>query len=216
MKLLLAVSFLLISMQSYAQRTIPFSFTSDDDNKLVKENDSVKFYRATDDTANIVSINEETSYYRLLTKSKKVVAEGLFVVDGDRNLQEGKWTQYHDNGKIMLTGYYKKSKPIGTWEEYFANGKIKTVTNYGIITDKDGLSSCMSGSYQEYYNNGKLKVNGFYAAERKKISDTIEIEDPVSGIKSRKIVSQSAYRSQKAGTWDYYTENGEFDKKEDF
>ena len=205
----------LVCKHSFGQSPIPFKFTSDDDNRLVKENDSVKMYRATDDTGSLVSINEEASYYKLLTKSRKVLAEGAFVADGDKFLQEGKWVQYFENGKIMLSGNYKRSKAIGTWEEYYANGKLRTVSNYGGVVDKDGLSTCLSGSYQEYYNSGRLKLNGFYAAERRKVSDTMEVEDPVTGSKVYKVVSLSVYKPVKAGTWEYYTESGELDKKED-
>ena len=215
MRLLLLLAVVLIPHIGHAQMGIPFAFTSDDDNKLIKENDSVKLYRATDDSAHIVSINEETNYYRLLTKGRRVIAEGAFIADGDHYLQDGKWTQYFENGRVMLTGYYKRSKQVGTWEEYFQGGKVKVIANYGIMIDKDGISSCMSGSYQEFYGNGKLKVNGFYGAERKKVADTVEVEDPVSGTKSRHVVSQSTYVAQKTGTWEYYTEEGEFDKKEE-
>jgi antitoxin component YwqK of YwqJK toxin-antitoxin module len=216
MRSLLTIGLFLTLGNVHAQSLIPFKFTSDDDNRMVKENDSVKIYKATDDTSHLVSIDEETSYYRLLTRNRKVIAEGAFVADGDNNLQEGKWSQYFDNGKVMLTGYYKKSKPIGTWEEYYPSGKLKTLSNYGAVLDKDGTSTCLSGSYQEFYSNGRLKVNGFYAAERKKVSDTVEVEDPVSGTKIHKVVSQSAYRPVKTGTWEYYTEEGEFEKKTDF
>lgn len=215
MRFIFFACFALLSQIAYAQSPIPFAFTSDDDNKLIKENDSVKLYRATNDTASIVSINEETNYYRLLTKSHKLIAEGSFSIEGERNLQEGKWFQYYDNGKVMLTGYYKKSRPVGTWEEYYSSGKIKAIKNYGIIIDKDGTSTCLSGSYQEFYSSGKLKVNGFYGAERKKVSDTVEVEDPVSGSKIKKVVSQSVYKGEKTGTWEYYTEEGEVEKKEE-
>src|ERR1700733_3468721 len=70
---------------------IPFEFTSEEDNRLIKEDDSFKYYVASGDTNQVVCINEETYGYKLLSKDRKVIADGSFIIEGDKYLQDGKW-----------------------------------------------------------------------------------------------------------------------------
>lgn len=213
-----AIIFLLpVTFHCAAQNLIPFRFTSDDENKLIRENDSVKYYSATDDTAHIVALSEEPAYYKLMTRDKKViVAEGAFIIDGEKNIQDGKWTERFDNGKTRIAGTYHKGRPVGTWMEYYNTGKPRVIYNYGLFLDKSELSSSMSGSYNEYYPSGKLKVSGFYAANLAVYYDTILVTDPVTGSEVRKTVKHRGLNAEKAGHWEYYTEDGELEKKEDF
>jgi hypothetical protein len=201
-----------------SQTLIPFKFTAEDENRLIKENDTVRYYIATDDTVNVVALNEDALYYKLVNRKdkKKVVAEGGLVAEGDGFLQHGRWVQYHSNGKVSITGSYLKGKPAGLWEEYYQDGHIRLSYNYAIITDKDGTNTCISGSYQEFYNNGQLKVSGFYAADRNRAKDTLTVEDPVTGTKVSKTIARSVYTIRRAGYWDSYSENGELDKREEF
>jgi len=216
MRLLLSVLLISLSLHAGAQTIMPFEFTSEEENKLLKENDTVKYYVASHDTSKIVAINEDGLYYKLLGKNRGVIDEGGFVMDGEKYLQDGKWTRHFENGKTKVTGYFHKGKPVGTWEEFGENGKLKAVSNYALIIDKDGsMQTCMSGTNETYYSNGNLKTRGFYAAEQKTVEDTIEVEDPVSGNKVLKSISHSAYKKKKTGHWEYYTENGELEKKED-
>ena len=215
----LPVIFCLCSVsKSIAQNafpTISFEFTSEEDNRVIKENDSLKYYAATGDSSNIVCIDEDASYYKLLTKDHKLVAEGGFVLDGEKYLQIGKWTEHFSSGKVKLTGYYEKGRPIGTWQEYYNTGKLKTICNYAAISDKGVNRSCISGSYQEYYPSGKIKLNGFYSAVAQIITDTVTVEDPVEDKKIYKLQTHSIYTPEKIGRLEYYDENGELDKKED-
>src|ERR1700733_9715242 len=165
LKPLLIILFLAISTRACAQENlIPFNFTSEDENSLIKENDSIKYYVATGDTNNTVAINEEASWYKLYNKDHKLIAEGAFIMEGDKFLQDGKWVEKYDNGKIELTGYYHKNKPIGTWTAYYNSGKVKAGSNYGIVIYKGEPLYSLTGSYQEYYPGGTLKVSGFYSA----------------------------------------------------
>jgi antitoxin component YwqK of YwqJK toxin-antitoxin module len=199
----------------YCQVTIPFEFISEEENHLIKENDSVKFFIASGDSANTVSINEEASYYKLFNRDRRVIAEGPFIAEGDKYLQDGKWTAYFNNGKIKVIGYYKRNMPVGTWQEFYSSGKPKVISNYAIFIDRE-LITCMSGSYQEYYPTGKLKVSGFYAAEAHKTADTLLVEDPVSGETKKVVQKHNDLKPVKTGRWEYYTEEGELDKKEEF
>jgi antitoxin component YwqK of YwqJK toxin-antitoxin module len=214
------VLFVLLSAVAAGARAqmvlIPLEFTSEDDNKLIKEEDSFRYYKATGDTANIVCLNEDASYYTLLSKDSKVVAEGAYVVEGDKYLQDGKWILNFDNGKIRRTGYYKKGMPIGTWQDYFSTGKLRKISNYGIF-EQDGVQySSLSGSYQEYHQNGKLKVNGFYAATVSTTYDTIVVNDPVTGAEKQTLMPRKKLVGNRTGQWEYYTETGEAEKKETY
>lgn len=202
-------------MLTYAQSLISFEFTSEDENPLIKENDSFKYYIASGDTANTVCLSEEMSLYRLLNKDRKVIAEGNYSLQGDKYQQEGKWTEWYNSGKLKRTGYYMSGLPVGTWQEFYSNGKPKFISNYGIFISKGETYSCLSGSYQEFYQNGKLKVNGLYSAEIKTVHDTVSVTDPVTGHEVKKDMARKVLTPGKAGKWEYYDENGELDKKED-
>lgn len=205
-----------ITIKGHTQELISFEFASEEENRFLRENDSCKFYIASSDTALIVSLNEEASYYKLINKAEKVVAEGGYILENDKYLQAGKWTERYDNGKIKLTGYYRRNKPIGTWQSFYPTGKLKAVYNYTIIVnEKGGTNYCLSGTWQEYYPDGKLKVNGVYIASEAKATDTIEVEDPVTDQKILKVVSKVEYKPVKTGTWEYYSSSGELDKKEE-
>ncbi|MBL7690572.1 MAG: hypothetical protein JNM41_03190 [Flavipsychrobacter sp.] len=203
---------------AFGQALIPFKYTSEEENRLIKENDTVRYYIATGDTVNVVALNEEGMYYKLLNRKdkKKVVAEGGLVADGDGYLQHGRWVQYHSNGKTAISGSYIKGKPAGIWEEYFPDGRLKVSGHYAIISDKDGITTCRSGEYLEYYSSGQIKVSGYYAADRMISKDTTTVEDPVSGKSITKTISKSFYSPKKAGFWDYYSESGEAEKHEEF
>ena len=75
---------MLITVHSFAQSLIPFEFTSEDENRLLKENDSFKYYVASGDTMNTVGINEEGQYYKLLNKDLKLIAAGTFIMEGEK------------------------------------------------------------------------------------------------------------------------------------
>jgi antitoxin component YwqK of YwqJK toxin-antitoxin module len=207
--------FLFIAGNTFAQSLIPFEFTSEEENRLIKENDSFKYYVASEDTTNTVCINEEALYYKLLNKDLKVIASGNFIMEGDRFLQEGKWIEKYDNGKIKLTGYYLRNKPIGTWQEYYPNGKLKIVCNYSIFSQGGESAYCLSGTYQEYYSNGVLKVNGLYIASAIAHHDTITVTDPITRDDITKVITKKSVEAVRAGHWEYYDEHGELDKKED-
>jgi len=202
--------------RAFAQVNIPFAFTSEEDNRLIKENDSFKYYVATGDSSKMVGIDEDGSWYKLFGKDGKLIAEGAFIVEADKYLQHGHWTEHYPNGKVKITGFYTRNQPVGTWQEFYNTGKLKVVSNYAIIDDERGRrSSCLSGTYQEYYQSGKIKVSGFYTAVMTKINDTVEVEDPIAGEKKLVVSQTASYKAQKTGQWEHYEENGELEKKEE-
>ncbi len=200
----------------FSQVEPPFSFVSEDNNRLIKEEDSGKYYVASGDTSRIVFIGDETAAYKLFDRNHKILAEGNFSVDGDKYMREGKWTDYYENGAIKNTGYYHKDNPIGLWQHYYPDAKLKTLYTYALV-DNGAYYYCMSGSYQEFYENGQLKTNGFYKATiDEKSKDTTEVIDPETEKTVRKITTGKRPRPEKYGTWEYFTDKGELSKKEEF
>lgn len=216
-RLMLLPALLVMHRATMAQELIPFKYKSEDDNRLINENDSVSLYVGVGDTGIAVTINEELLYAKQVSRrnKKRIISEGSIVAEGDGYVQHGGWILYHTNGKPKLSGSFIKGKPAGAWEEYYTSGKLKKVYHYGVFADKDGTYTCMSGGYKEFYETGTLKVSGFYLAERHRTSDTQTVEDPVSGERKINTVSRSVYSSKKTGPWEYYTDAGEIEKKEE-
>ncbi|HXS38085.1 MAG TPA: hypothetical protein VN721_15385 [Flavipsychrobacter sp.] len=215
-KLILLVILTGLFKSSFAQVEMPFSFKSDDDNRLIKEEDSGSYYVATGDTTNIVFIGEDESIYRLFNIDNKLLCEGNFSTEGDRYLHEGKWTEYYTNGKIKTTGYYHKDNPVGLWQSFYSNGQLKRTCTYTLIENK-GTYYCMTGLYQDYFENGQVRISGLYKAIIDENSrDTVYSEDPVTGKSIPKIDIGHRPWPQKFGMWEYYDEKGALVKKENF
>ena len=201
---------------AFAQIEADFSFVSEEDNRLIKESDSGKFFVASGDTSRIIFLNDEAFYYRLLSKNKKVLAEGNFSNEGEKFYREGKWNEYYEDGKIKNTGHYYKNYPMGLWQRFYPNGKLKSLINYAIV-ENGANYFCMSGSFQDFFENGQIKTSGFYKATiDDKSKDTVIVEDPVSGRKFQKIEKGKNPHPEKFGTWEYFSDSGELLKKEEF
>ena len=207
----------LTAARAQGQTLIPFEFTSEEDNRFVKENDSCRCYVSSGDSSMTVCLNEENLFYKLVNHAQKTVAEGSYILEGEKYLQTGKWIEKYDNGRPKIVGCYRRNKPIGTWQEFYANGKVKTIYNYTIMVNEKGSTSfCLSGTWQEFYPDGKVKVNGYYLASETKVTDTLIVEDPITEQKVMKLTARTECKPVKTGTWEYYNENGELDKKDEF
>lgn len=214
-KLLLCLAICAVK-NSYAQVEMPLNFTSEDDNKIVKETDSGKYYAASKDAEMTVYIGEDPMVYRLYDKDNVLLVEGTLIADGDKYLHQGKWTEYYGKGKVKACGYYLRDRPMGNWRKYYPDGKLMSSYGYAPIENNGTPYYCMAGSYQEYYENGQLKVNGFYKAVIDENSkDTVIVQDPMTGNDVKKIIKGTRPRPEKYGTWEYYDEKGAVTKKED-
>jgi len=215
-KLILLLIVIALYKPSFAQVETPFSFTSADDNRLIKEEDSGSYYVATGDTTNMVFLTDDGSIYRLFNKDTTLLCEGSFSTEGDKYLHEGKWTEYYTNGKIKSTGYYQKNNPVGLWQTFYSNGHLKRTCTYTLI-ENQGTYYCMTGLYQDYFDNGQVRISGLYKAIIDGNSkDTIYTEDPVTGKNIPKIDIGHRPWPKKFGTWEYYDEQGALVKKENF
>jgi antitoxin component YwqK of YwqJK toxin-antitoxin module len=200
----------------YAQTEITFPYTSEDDNRLISETDSGKYYVADGDTTNIVFINDDGTSCRVMNSNHKVLCEGGLNNSQDQYLQDGKWTEYYPDGKIKTTGYYYLGKPMGTWVHYYSSGKPKSEYSYAIISENGSNNACLNGVYKEYYKSGKLKVQGFYKVDIDgTMNDTIMVKDPVTMTNKMVIQKVRAVQPEKIGKWEEYAENGATPQKED-
>lgn len=215
MKKIIAAAFLsTCTCICYAQIEIPLSFTSEDDNKVIKETDSGKYYKASGGDERTIFLSEDM-LYRLYDKDNKLLTEGTVSNDGDKFLREGKWTEFYTNGTIKNTGHYYKGSPVGTWIKFYPGGKLKQMCSYALI-ENSSTYYCMSGTYEEYFDNGHIKTSGLYKAvfdDRSK--DTIAVQDPETGKTTRRVISSTKPHSEKFGTWEYFNETGELIKKDE-
>jgi len=215
-KLLLCLILLATCKSGFAQVETPLNFTSEDENKVVKETDCGKYYTASKDADLTVFVGEDPMMYRLFDKDDVLLVEGTLVAEGDKYLHQGKWTEYYGKGKVKVSGYYVRDRPMGNWRKYYPSGKLMSSYTYAPIENGCTPYYCMAGSYQEYYENGQLKVNGFYKAVIDESSrDTVMVQDPMTGNDTKKIVKGTRPRAEKYGPWEYYSESGELTKKED-
>lgn len=216
MKAFTTITTFLIFLSSaiWAQVETPLHFTSEDDNKVIKETDSGKYYAASGSSEMTVFINEDMKY-RLFDKDNKLVMEGTISNDGDKYLKEGKWVEYYSSGKVKSTGSYHNNNPVGTWQKYYANGNPMSICSYTMIEGSNTFY-CMSGTYEEFFENGQLKIKGLYKATIvDKSKDTVWIQDPETGKQVQRMVVVSKAKPEKFGTWEYYNEKGELVKNEE-
>lgn len=217
MKYLLPLLFIAgLHTSLYAQKEIAFPFTSEDDNHLISETDSGKYYVADGDTTHIVFINDDGTSCRVMNGEHRILCTGDLSGSQDQYIQEGKWTEYYPDGKIKSTGYYYQGKPMGLWQHYYDNGKPKSEYSYAVVSENENNSSCLNGVYKEYYRSGALKTLGFYKADMDgTTNDTIMVKDPVTLNNKMVIQKTKAAHAEKIGKWETYPENGIAASKED-
>lgn len=199
----------------YAQKEITFPFTSEDDNRLISETDSGKYYVADGDTTNIVFINDDGTSCRVMNGEHHIICMGDLSGSQDQYLQEGKWVEYYPDGKIKSTGYYYQGKPMGLWQHYYSNGRLKSEYSYAVVSENENNSSCLNGVYKEYYKSGALKTLGFYKANMDgTTNDTIIVKDPMTGDNKMVVQKTKVAHAEKIGSWVSYPENGTAAPKE--
>jgi len=215
-RFLILAAFNMVCFAAFAQIEEPLRFTGEDENQLIKEADGGKYFTGAEDSSYTVFLGDDPLKYKLFNKDHKVIADGLLVAEGNVFLHEGKWTEYYDNGKVKSTGMYYKDHPIGNWQRFYEDGKLKLNCTFTLI-ENGAYYSCMTGDYKEYYENGKSKTTGFYKAVfDESLKDTVMVVNPDTGGEEMKTVKSTKPHAIKFGTWQYYNEQGELLKKEDF
>lgn len=114
----------------------------------------------------------------------------------------GYWKTYYENGELETSGYYDNGKKSGNWDEYHYNGVRKKTIYY-----QDGLMNRTSVNYE----NGNTMVTGGYDDNQQK--DGIWEQFYINW--RQKIRGEYAH-GKKEGKWEYYTEQSDLYKVENF
>lgn len=73
--------------------------------------------------------------------------------------RQGKWVDFHDNGKIRYTGEFKNNEPIGEFLYYSEEGTLVAKNNY--------LKKSNITETEMYAANGKVIAKGKYINKKK-------------------------------------------------
>ncbi|NJK96881.1 MAG: hypothetical protein HC905_19950 [Bacteroidales bacterium] len=77
------------------------------------------------------------------------------------NELNGSFKSFHSNGKLYLSGTYKKGLRYGTWKEYTEDGLISEISNYDEKGNFDGDLKSFDETGNHFstiiYDKGKVK-----------------------------------------------------------
>jgi len=109
---------------------------------LAQDNQLVKLYNkdSTVVSTGVVSNQQRQGLWKYFdAKTNKLITEGNF----EDNVQDGKWTTYHPDGKKRMELEYKNGKLFGPAKIYDADGYLKR--------DLTFQDSVLIGNFVEYY-----------------------------------------------------------------
>jgi uncharacterized protein len=106
--------------------------------------------------------------------------------------KDGKWTTWHENGKVRSVENYSNGAMVGVWQSWYDNGQLESDVNY------------TSGTAVFYYNTGKVNSKGSISSGAIHKGKWIGYYE--SGVKNY----EGAYTNegQKDGLWIWYNEKG--------
>lgn len=82
-----------------------------------------------------------------------IMSQGIVASSGiidETGVRQGKWTDYHENGKVKAIGIYEDNIRVGEWKFYHDNDTLEQIGSY----NKKGNSI---GTWRWYYNDGRLR-----------------------------------------------------------
>lgn len=88
-----------------------------------------------------VSKRMEAKYYRLIAKENGLYKVNDFFINNkpqmfsvyssmEPEVRDGKFTEWNENGRKLVTGSFKKNIPFGLWTSYNENGKDSLMYDY--------------------------------------------------------------------------------------
>ena len=103
----------------------------------------------------IVPYGKHTWYNDKGVLIKEESYDKLTFYDQDaQHLLHGKYTEYHDNGKIRTQGQYKEGNPDGSWNHFHFNGRVYEQGIY--------LNNIKDSLWQQWDDQGKLTKESLY------------------------------------------------------
>jgi antitoxin component YwqK of YwqJK toxin-antitoxin module len=172
----------------------------------LKNGISVLYYGDVMETINEISFYQNDTLHDALYSFYKsgILKESSKVVQGKK---EGIYKLYYPNGKIKLEAHYSNDICKGYSTEYYNNGKIKYTGNYSgsFIQARLECDTCTNKKFIfEDVNYNKLDIINQYSSDfRKELGAIMKDCDLKKSIKI----------PLKIGTWLYYDENGNIQKK---
>ena len=162
---------------------------------------------------------QESNFLRGRLNGKNIIFKnGVKIQEATYVLNElwGPYTEWNDEGKKMVEGYYKRNKQDSSWKYYYPQGILKKELYYkndtmlvwnqcyirGGCTVANG-----NGNYQETWGNGSVKMQG-------NIKDGYREGEWISYFENNKVKSKGCYRQgEKVGNWIEYYGNGNVKEK---
>jgi len=124
-----------------------------------------------------------------------VVEVGQLIGD----IKVGRWTYYHNNGRIQQIGSYRNNMQIGQWAYFYADGR----------KEKEGyfVDNILENHWSYFYPNGQKEKEGSY--------NVGEIDGQWTYYYSNgNIKKEGSYSSGKVdGEWKYYFQLGKKEKE---
>jgi len=127
-------------------------------------------------------------------ESDTKLKESFMVLEGNRNILDGKYMSYYQNGNIKSEGFYQNNDPIGYWNYYYEGGKLKM---RGQLKGNSNF-----GMWKYYYENGQLSMEGNIYNGKREEEWRFYFE---SGAKK----SRGDFKNgEKTGIWNHFYEDG--------
>ena len=115
---------------------------------------------------------QESTFLRGRLNGKNIIYKnGVKIQEATYVLNElwGPYTEWNDEGKKMVEGYYKRNKQDSSWKYYYPQGMLKKELFYKTDTMlvwnqcyiRGGCTVANgNGNYQETWGNGSVKTQG--------------------------------------------------------
>ena len=123
--------------------------------------------------------------------------------------------KYDQNGKLIYSGPFRNSVPVGIHREYSADGKItdsKIYTDNGVLVSEGIVNEQgdRNGKWEDFFPDGKVMDEGQYTENRR--SSLWKFYD------SEGKTEQTGYfnNGRPDGNWKWYYENGALLREEDY
>lgn len=144
--------------------------------------------------------------YRKNAKNDKDVKDGKYISfyeNGNKkeegfyklNEREGPWKRWYCNGLLKKKEFYKAGEKEGTWLTWCENGRLKKETSY--------ISGAINGVWKEWYCSGQLKNVGYYNAKINPSAMGL-----MTSFEEWQLTRRSSKKELPEGVWKEWYENG--------
>ncbi|MBR9997352.1 MAG: toxin-antitoxin system YwqK family antitoxin [Cyclobacteriaceae bacterium] len=123
-----------------------------------------------------IAIAQHQTVRTFYDEHQSLLKETITVIDGQKQIRDGKYISFYENGNKKSEGFYKNDEPTGFWNYYYESGKLKMRgglrgnTNYGlwrfyfengnVSMEGEIYNGQREGKWNFYFENGLLKSSG--------------------------------------------------------